>query len=344
MSGVRIELRGCGRTFVDGTRALAPIDLAIEAGETLVLLGPSGCGKTTTLRLIAGLDFPDAGGSVRFDGTEVTRLPIERRQVGMVFQGHALFPHLDVHGNVGYGLKVRGVPRPLRERRVGELLEMMQIAPLASRRVDQLSGGQRQRVALARALAPAPRVLLLDEPLSALDARLRESLRFETDRLLRQLGITAVYVTHDQAEAMALAGRIAVMDHGRILQVGTPREIYFAPAGDFVAGFVGTTNRVRGEVRDGHFHAPGLRLPLDAPPGAAALAFRPEQLRLAAGEGEAHLHGTVASASFLGDHVRLQVALADGQTVLARVDGRREFATGEPVHLAIEGAWRMDER
>ena len=231
----------------DGTRALEPIDLEIAAGETIVLLGPSGCGKTTTLRIIAGLESPDTGGQVLFDGIDVTPVPIERRNVGMVFQSYALFPNMSVAGNVEYGLKVRGMPAAQRSARVREMLAMMHIEALAQRQIDQLSGGQRQRVALARAIATRPRVLLLDEPLTALDAKLRDSLRLEIDRLLRSLNITTVYVTHDQAEAMALGDRIAVMEHGRIAQIGSPQDIYCAPASSFVADFIGTMNRISGK-------------------------------------------------------------------------------------------------
>ncbi len=249
MNGIPIHVRRCGKTFDDGTRALEPIDLEIAAGETIVLLGPSGCGKTTTLRIIAGLELPDSGGQVLFDGVDVTPVPIEKRNVGMVFQSYALFPNMSVAGNVEYGLKVRGMPASQRTARVKEMLAMMHIEPLAQRRIDQLSGGQRQRVALARAIATRPRVLLLDEPLTALDAKLRDSLRLEIDRLLRSLNITTVYVTHDQAEAMALGDRIAVMEHGRIAQIGSPQDIYCAPASSFVADFVGTMNRISGEAR-----------------------------------------------------------------------------------------------
>ena len=191
-SRVPIRLVRCAKTFDDGTRALEPLDLEIRAGETVVVLGPSGCGKTTTLRIIAGLEWPDRGGRVLFGDADVTELPIERRNVGMVFQSYALFPNMDVEDNVAYGLKVRGLDRRARAERVEEMLAMMHIGELRRRRVDQLSGGQKQRVALARALAVRPRVLLLDEPLTALDAKLRDALRVEMDALLRRLGITAV--------------------------------------------------------------------------------------------------------------------------------------------------------
>jgi putative spermidine/putrescine transport system ATP-binding protein len=309
-----IRLERCAFTHRDGTRALLATDLAIAPGETLALLGPSGCGKTTCLRLIAGLARPDPGGRVIFGETDVTELPIERRQVGMVFQSYALFPNLDVAGNVGYGLRVRGVPAAEREREVKALLEMMRIPELAQRRIDQLSGGQRQRVALARALAIRPRALLLDEPLTALDAKLRETLRLELAALLRRLSVTTVIVTHDQAEAMALGDRVAVMRAGRIEQVATPREIYETPATRFVAEFVGTLNLLAGEVRDGQLRLPGGSLPVPGmADGPATLGCRPEQLRITS---EGPLAGRIVQTVFLGDRLRLVVEEAARQPII----------------------------
>jgi putative spermidine/putrescine transport system ATP-binding protein len=279
-----------------------------------VLLGPSGCGKTTLLRIIAGLETPDAGGRVFFGGEDVTPLPIERRNVGMVFQSYALFPNMSVAENVGYGLRIRG---ELTQAKIDELLALVKLEGLGSRRVDQLSGGQRQRVALARALAVRPRALLLDEPLTALDAKLREQLRIDIDRLLRSLAITAVYVTHDQAEAMALGDRIAVMQAGEIMQIGTPREIYYRPRTAFVADFIGTMNRLRLN-------------------GTESL-FRPEDTRLVP-QNEAQFSGTIASAFFLGDHTRLMVDCGASQVVTVETTERREFKLGERVHLAVDAA------
>ncbi len=336
-----VRLAGCGKTFADGTRALEPLDLGIAGGETLVLLGPSGCGKTTTLRILAGLEAPDPGGRVLFGEAEVTHLPIEKRNVGMVFQSYALFPNMDVAGNVGYGLRVRRLPEAERRRRVAEVLEMMAISELAHRRIDQLSGGQRQRVALARALAVRPQVLLLDEPLTALDAALRERLRVEIDALLRRLGITAIYVTHDQSEAMALGDRIVVMDRGRVAQVGPPREIYFRPANRFVAEFIGTMNLLRGELRDGRLVLPGGALPLagseaaDGAAGETEVLFRPEAARICASEAAA-LVGRVRSAQFLGDRTRLVLDGVARRTVIVEAPGRREFRDGEAVGLTID--------
>jgi putative spermidine/putrescine transport system ATP-binding protein len=335
---VPIRLERCAKTFADGTRALEPLDLAIAAGETIVLLGPSGCGKTTTLRLIAGLESPDPGGRVLFGQSDVTPLPIERRNVGMVFQSYALFPNLNVRGNVGYGLKVRRVAAAERERRVEEMLAMMRIAPLAARAIDQLSGGQKQRVALARALAVRPRALLLDEPLTALDAKLRDELRLEINALLRSLGITAVYVTHDQAEAMALGDRIVVMSHGRVAQIGTPREIYRAPASRFVAEFIGTMNRLAGEVRDGAFLCRGGRVPWRGSQETRELLFRPEDAVLVA-DGDGELQGSIAAALFLGDRTRLSVIGIGDEPIIVETSARRSFALGDPVHLRLaEGA------
>jgi putative spermidine/putrescine transport system ATP-binding protein len=307
-----IKLANVAKTFADGTRALKPLDLEIAEGETLVLLGPSGCGKTTLLRIIAGLETPDTGGRVFFGGEDVTPLPIERRNVGMVFQSYALFPNMSVAENVGYGLRIRG---ELTQAKIDELLALVKLEGLGNRRVDQLSGGQRQRVALARALAVRPRALLLDEPLTALDAKLREQLRIDIDRLLRSLAITAVYVTHDQAEAMALGDRIAVMQAGEIMQIGTPREIYYRPRTAFVADFIGTMNRLRLN-------------------GTESL-FRPEDTRLVP-QNEAQFSGTIASAFFLGDHTRLMVDCGGSQLVTVETIERREYKVGERVHLAVD--------
>jgi len=251
--GASVRIDACGKTFADGTRALEPATLDIARGETLVLLGPSGCGKTTMLRIIAGLEQPDTGGKVLFDGKDVTSQPIERRNVGMVFQSYALFPNMNVADNIGYGLKIRGMGKLERAVRVAELVALTNIKGLENRRIDQLSGGQRQRVALARAVAIRPGILLLDEPLTALDAALRDRLRSELNRLLRALGITTIYVTHDQAEAMELGDRVVVMCKGAIAQIGTPREIYFTPRNRFVAEFIGAANIVEAPLESGLF-------------------------------------------------------------------------------------------
>jgi putative spermidine/putrescine transport system ATP-binding protein len=350
LTSVPITLTQCAKTF-RGTRVLEPLNLAIGAGETLVLLGPSGCGKTTTLRLIAGLETPDAGGRIAFGDDDVTALPIEKRAVGMVFQSYALFPNLTVRGNIGYGLKIRRTPAALARQRVDELLGMMRLSAHADKPIDQLSGGQRQRVALARALAVQPRVLLLDEPLTALDARLRDTLRGEMNALLRELGITTVYVTHDQAEAMELGDRIVVMSAGRIEQIGSPRDIYYRPVNRTVAQFVGTINRLAGERRDGMLTTIGGAVPLPAHAathgsvntaastapanGPHEIFFRPEDARLA-DPASAQLRGHIDSTAFLGERTRLTIGGAAPEPLVVDVAGRIELARGTPVGISIE--------
>lgn len=339
-SRTRIHLIGCGKTFADGTRALSPVDLDIDGGETIVLLGPSGCGKTTTLRMIAGLEYPDPGGRVLFDGDDVTALPIERRRVGMVFQSYALFPSMTVAENVAYGLKIRGDSRPDRERQTLRMLDMMHIGELADRRITQLSGGQKQRVALARAIAPEPRVLLLDEPLTALDARLRVTLRTEINDLLRTLGITAVYVTHDQDEAMALGDRIVAMDKGRIAQIGTPRDIYQRPVSPFVATFIGSANKLAGRLEQGVVTIPGLPENLAVPQaagvtgGAVDVFLRPEAVRLCAAE-DAHGEARIDSLAFLGDRQRLDVTAGWGGMTMD-VPAAAVLAVGDRIPVRLD--------
>ena len=333
-----IELTSCAKTFADGTRVLEPLNMHIQAGETLVLLGPSGCGKTTTLRLIAGLEQPDSGGRVLFDGVDVTQHSIEQRNVGMVFQSYALFPNMTVAQNIGYGLRIRRVAPKELTARVAEMLAMMRIEPLADRHIDQLSGGQRQRVALARALAVRPRALLLDEPLTALDAQLRETLRVEINTLLRTLGITTVYVTHDQNEAMALGDRILVMAQGRVAQSGTPREIYQKPTSQFVANFIGTMNRVAGAIGpDGFACSAGtLRWQGGATGSVGELLFRPEDVRIADGTDVPDLKGSIAAAFFLGDRTRLFVDVGSVQPIVVESAARCTLQVGQPVGLIVD--------
>jgi putative spermidine/putrescine transport system ATP-binding protein len=339
LASMPITRTRCAKTF-RGTRVLEPLDLSIGAGETLVLLGPSGCGKTTTLRMIAGLEQPDAGGRVAFGDEDVTALPIEKRQVGMVFQSYALFPNLTVRGNINYGLKIKRVDADVARQRVDELLSMMRLTDHADKPIDQLSGGQRQRVALARALAPQPRVLLLDEPLTALDARLRDTLRGEMNALLRELGITTVYVTHDQAEAMELGDRIVVMSAGRIEQIGTPRDIYYRPANRNVAQFVGTINRVAGQARNGLLATTGGAIPLPpthatrVTPHGDEVFFRPEDAWIA-DLADAQLRGTVDAAAFLGERTRLTIRDAAPDLIVVDVAGRVELARGTVVGVSV---------
>jgi putative spermidine/putrescine transport system ATP-binding protein len=328
--GIRLSL--CSKTFADGTKALQPLDLDVIPGETLAVLGPSGCGKTTALRIIAGLDKPDPGGRVFFDDVDVTQVPIERRNVGMVFQSYALFPNMTVAQNVAYGLKVRGKSSSFITARVSDMLTMTGLETFGHRRIDQLSGGQRQRVALARAIAPEPRILLLDEPLTALDAKLRDRLRVDVDRLLRSLGITAIYVTHDQAEAMALGDRVVIMNKGCIVQIGKPREVYEKPASDFVAGFVGTVNRLEGNALNGVAQVPGGHLPFQTSDGPMAVLFRPEAVKI---DPEGSLSGRILSAFFLGDRQRVVVSLTDGHSILADLSTQDDVRVGQDIRIAV---------
>jgi putative spermidine/putrescine transport system ATP-binding protein len=334
--GAAVRVEACGKTFADGTRAIEPATLDIARGETMVLLGPSGCGKTTMLRIIAGLEAPDVGGKVLFDGKDMTAVPIERRNIGMVFQSYALFPNMNVADNIAYGLRIRGVPKAERAARVAELVNLTNITGLENRRIDQLSGGQRQRVALARAVAVRPGILLLDEPLTALDAALRERLRGELNRLLRDLGITAIYVTHDQAEAMELGDRIVVMRKGAIAQIGSPREIYFTPNSRFVAEFIGAANIVEAPLEHGQLVLPGGRLLVgrDASLPAALAMIRPETIRLVEA-GAAPLSGAVDSVSFVGDRQRIVVSGASGRPLTVDAPNTIVVKTGERVGLAI---------
>jgi len=335
MDSSPIRLRRCSKTYQDGTLAVGPVDIEIAAGETVVILGPSGCGKTTTLRMIAGLEMPDPGGQVLFGSDDVTRLPIEKRNVGMVFQSYALFPNLDVLENIAYGLRVRGVGLAERSARARELMEMMRLEPFAKRRIDQLSGGQKQRVALARALVIEPRALLLDEALTALDAKLRDTLRTEIDCLLRRLGITTVYVTHDQEEAMSLGDRIIVMDHGKIVQIGTPRDVYHRPTSRFVAEFVGTMNRLPGEVRNGAFVSRSGRIPCEnLHPGCTEVMFRPECVTLA-DQADSNLTGRVAATFFLGDRTRLVVDGVGDQPIVVVSEDAGNYSVDQTVHLKV---------
>ena len=341
-AGTAVRLVACAKTFPGGTRALKAVDLEVAGGETIVILGPSGCGKTTLLRIIAGLEWPDDGGAVFFDTDDVTRVPIEKRNVGMVFQSYALFPNMNVAENIAYGLKVRGDDTEKMRRRVDEMLSMMQIEDLRHRRIEQLSGGQKQRVALARAIAVRPRILLLDEPLTALDAKLRDALRVEIDMLLRSIGITAVYVTHDQAEAMALGDRIVVMSQGLIAQIGSPRQIYFNPANRFVADFVGTVNCLACTVEDRSLAFSGGRIEaaalagLDLPArGDLKVFFRPEHATVVA-QGEGHLRAKVISSFFMGDRTRLIVNGLSSEPLKVEAMGRQTFRKGELLDIRLD--------
>ncbi|KWX00640.1 ABC transporter related protein [Carbonactinospora thermoautotrophica] len=303
-SRVAVRLRGvCKRFGSAGDQVLAVdhVDLDIHEGEFLTLLGPSGSGKTTTLRMIAGFELPTSG-SILLDGRDVTNAPPFERDVNTVFQDYALFPHMTVAQNVGYGLMVRKVPKAERAARVREALRTVRLEGFEDRKPSQLSGGQRQRVALARALVNRPRVLLLDEPLGALDLKLREQMQVELKAIQREVGITFVFVTHDQGEALAMSDRIAVFNAGRIEQIGTPAEVYERPATPFVAGFVGTSNLLSGPVARQILGEDGM------------YSIRPEKIRLVApdtepGPGERSVLGTVREVVYLGSETRFVVTL-----------------------------------
>ena len=347
----RVEVFDCAKTYVGGAQALCPTSLTVEPGEVLALLGPSGCGKTTLLRVIAGLVVPDRGGRVAFNGEDVTTRPIEKRAVGMVFQHYALFPQMTVEANIGYGLRVRGVPPQQIRRRVGEVIDLVRLAGLEQRRPAQLSGGQRQRVALARAVAVQPRVLLLDEPLTALDAKLKEALRDELAQLLRDLHITAVHVTHDQNEALAIADRLAVMQAGRIVQVGRGEDMYRQPGHPFVAEFLGRVNRLQRHAGDGRgLPLGGVELPCPAAlDGHATLLVRPEDVQVHSGpapnpvaQGAPWGQARVLQRTFLGDRVHLRLAVA-GQPEPVVSDQPRDCpaAAGDMLCITIDPARLM---
>ncbi len=315
-SRVGVHFSGVQRHFGTVT-ALQGLDMEIHPGELVALLGPSGCGKTTALRLLAGFDRPDAG-TITVGGRDITRVPAHKRDMGMVFQAYSLFPNMTVRENVAFGLRMRRISKEQRLKRADELLELVSLTE-TNRYPYQLSGGQQQRVAIARALAIEPTVLLLDEPLSALDARVRLQLRAEIRSIQQRLGITALFVTHDQSEALSLADRVGVMREGRLEQLDTPEKVYRHPATAFVAEFVGAMNRVPGRIADGgQVTVLGQRVPLTTPdayaPGTAVDALlRPEVLQVipdAGGPGE------ICERTFLGSSVRLRVTLDDGRDIL----------------------------
>lgn len=337
--GASISIRQLSKTF-NGVTVLQPTDLEIPAGEILVLLGPSGCGKTTLLRLIAGLEQPDRSDMIRFDGEDVSGVPIEKRNVGMVFQSYALFPNMTVAENVAYGLRIRKVDAAGRAAETRRLLALVGLEEFGDRSIAAISGGQRQRTALARALAIRPRVLLLDEPLAALDAVLREHLRVEIGLLLREFGITAVYVTHDQAEAMAIGDRIAVMQKGSVAQIGAPQSIYHRPANDFVADFVGTMNRLKGRVINGSLvlggDGTGARLDVGGQDRSTTLCFRPEAVRVASGTGT--LSARVTASTFFGATQRLVVEVTQGTSLQLDLPSSLSFQPGEIVAFDLDPA------
>ena len=319
MTAAQLQLESISKIY-DESHAVRDISLQIDPGELIVLLGPSGCGKTTTLRMIAGFTDPTAG-EILLDRRSILPLPAHRRDMGIVFQSYALFPHLTVARNVAFGLEMRRFPRDRITRRVQEMLQMVKLHDLSDRLPRHLSGGQQQRVALARALAIAPRVLLLDEPLSNLDAALRGDMAREIRLLQRDRGITTIMVTHDQAEAMAMADRLVVMKDGTIQQIGTQEDLYERPASPFVARFIGASNIIAGRLDRDRLTLPGTRIDLACAyeaDGEATLAVRPESLRLIAPSGHARARGTVELCTYLGAVVEHAIRLAPDVTLLAR--------------------------
>jgi len=346
-----VELRAVTKRFGEVV-AVDGVSLAVAPGEFLTLLGPSGCGKTTTLRIIAGFEPPTAG-EVLIDGEEMGSRPPHRRPVNTVFQHYALFPHLSVAGNVGYGLDMARVPKPERARRVAEALAMVRLPNVERRRPAELSGGQRQRVALARALVNRPAVLLLDEPLGALDFKLRQTMQLELKRLNREVGATFVYVTHDQEEALTMSDRIAVMREGRIHQLGSPAEVYERPRNRFVADFIGQTNFLDGRLvgitdATAEVELPGAgvvraQFPGDAPPpGQVTVAVRPEKIALGdeapAGAGNV-LDGRIGDLIYLGTHTRVVVRLSSGAILTVHRQNRGpsegELRIGDPIRAVF---------
>jgi len=351
MAGGEVRLVDLVKRFADVT-AVAGINLEMPEGEFFSLLGPSGCGKTTTLRLIAGFERPDEG-QILLDGVDMAQTPPHKRNVNTVFQNYALFPHLTVADNVAFGLRYKDVSKADAKKRVGEALALVRLEGLERRRPSQLSGGQQQRVALARALILNPAVLLLDEPLGALDAKLRKALQLELKSLQEEVGITFVYVTHDQEEALTMSDRLAVMSNGRVEQIGTPSEVYEEPGTAYVADFLGVSNLMearaegldangRAKVRLGDFELVASKGDTDAV-GDVKMVIRPERVRLEpqGTVGENHVPGMVERVVYVGSIMQVIVHLAPGQTLQAWVQNQGEglpFQQGAPVavHLPVE--------
>jgi putative spermidine/putrescine transport system ATP-binding protein len=331
--GATVELVDVVKDY-GSSRALTGVNLTMAPGEFIALLGPSGCGKTTVLRSLSGLEQITSG-AIRIDGQDVAHVPVNKRDIGMVFQSYSLFPHMTVSQNVAFGLQMRKVPADDRARRVEEALEMVGLGAFGARYAHQLSGGQQQRVALARALVTRPRVLLLDEPLSALDAKVRVQLRDEIRRIQTELGITTLFVTHDQEEALAVADRVAVMNAGNIEQIGSPEDLYRTPSSAFVADFVGLSNRMRGELRKDVVTVLGTQFELlgEAPEGPVEAFIRPEDILFGAGR----ISATVITTSFLGSLRRTRVLLEDGSLLTIQHDVADHPEPGQAVKISFKG-------
>jgi spermidine/putrescine transport system ATP-binding protein len=348
-----IDVRHVSKFFgivPDFVRALDDVSLTIRENEFFTLLGPSGCGKTTLLRLIAGFDFPTEGAILLY-GENIAPLPPFKRPVNTVFQNYALFPHMTVAQNIGFGLEMLGRPKSEVQARVDAMLKLVRMGELKQRRTSEISGGQQQRVALARALAPEPKVLLLDEPLSALDYKLRKDMQIELKRLQHKTGITFIFVTHDQEEALTMSDRIAVMSSGKILQVGTPRDIYDRPAERFVANFIGETNFLAGEVQSRRNGVAKVKLASGAvisatlpegfqPNGRVNVVVRPEHARVVADGKEATLKGTLENVVYFGTDTHLHVRLDQGGEFIVRLQNARNsagrFTAGERAGILID--------
>ncbi|MCW5750052.1 MAG: ABC transporter ATP-binding protein [Alphaproteobacteria bacterium] len=333
-----IHLDGVSKTYDGRVLAVDDVTLHVNPGEFFSLLGPSGCGKTTTLRMIAGFETVDRG-RIHVGGQDITDMPVHKREMGMVFQSYALFPHRTVTENVAFGLRMRGLARAEIAERVRAALELVALTGFEDRRPGQLSGGQQQRVALARAIVIRPRVLLCDEPLGALDRKLRQQMQFELKQLQKELGLTLVFVTHDQDEALAMSDRIAVMNAGRIDQIGTPGEIYERPQTRFVADFIGEINLFDGEAHEGGFHLDGgrqLPAPVSSGRRRRVLAVRPEKVMFVE-EGGSVFSGQIESVNFLGGYTLYRVVATGRRPILVKetnLSERRARAPGELVHLS----------
>jgi spermidine/putrescine transport system ATP-binding protein len=352
-NAVAIEARAVSKVFNSGTEhsvtALDNVSASIQDNEFFTLLGPSGCGKTTLLRLIAGFEHP-TDGLIHLNGEVISHLPPNKRPVNMVFQNYALFPHLTVSGNIAFGLEMLDRDKTEVEKTVVEMLGLVRMKELATRKISQLSGGQAQRVALARALAPKPKVLLLDEPLSALDRKLRKKMQIELKRLQNETGITFIFVTHDQEEALTMSDRVAVMNEGRILQVGTPKEVYDHPSERFVATFIGESNLLEAELIGKEGDMGKVKLSSGAvlsaslpdptvPTGSASIGIRPEHAQIVAGEKDAVLKGCIENIVYSGTDTHYHLRLDNSEPFVTRQqnrpDSRDEFKIGDTLGIAI---------